>query len=141
MDLTIARRNLTLIDEVERNIREFAPPAVRNVPLPDYVEHRDGIGEIGKLSAEAVVREYEETVKAIEAMAAELSERARQCEQLVKDTLAVRDEVTEIAAIYREGAKRIFLHVEDCSLMTAEVRKACEALRSKIALPVQEKTT
>ena len=40
---------------------DFAPPAVRApaLSMPDYVEHRDGATEIGKLSAEAVVREYE----------------------------------------------------------------------------------
>ncbi len=134
--LSTAGRVFSVIDEVERHTREFAPPAVRTTPLPDYVEHREGIGEIGKLSAEAVVREYEEAAKAIEAMATELGERARQCEAMVKDTIAVRNEVNEIAAAYREEAKRVFLHVEDCALMTAEVRKACGELRTRIALPV-----
>ena len=40
---------------------DFAPPDVRApaLSMPDYVEHREGATEIGKLSAEAVVREYE----------------------------------------------------------------------------------
>src|SRR5258705_17197 len=39
----------------------FAPPRVRApaLSMPDYVEHREGATEIGKLSAEAVVREYD----------------------------------------------------------------------------------
>ena len=28
-------------------------------PMPDYVVHRDGVNRVGKLSAEAVVREYD----------------------------------------------------------------------------------
>lgn len=136
MSQSTANRAFAVIDEIERHTREFAPPATRSSPMPDYVEHREGIGEIGKLSAEAVVREYEAAAKAIEAMATELSERARQCEAMVRDTMAVRDEVNEIAAVYREEAKRVFLHVEDCALMTAEVRKACGELRTRIALPL-----
>jgi hypothetical protein len=38
-----------------------APPTVHapTPSIPDYVEHCEGATEIGKLSAEAVVREYE----------------------------------------------------------------------------------
>ena len=45
--------------------------------MPDYVEHRKGATEIGKLSAEAVVQEYEVAAKEIEAMGAELIERVK----------------------------------------------------------------
>jgi hypothetical protein len=49
---------------------DLAPPAVHAPALstPDYVEHRDGATEIGMLSAEAVVREYEAAAKDIEAI-------------------------------------------------------------------------
>jgi hypothetical protein len=59
-----------------------APPS-ESAPapaMPDYVEHRDGATEIGKLSAEAIVREYEAAAKEIEAMGAELVERVKQCD-------------------------------------------------------------
>lgn len=141
--LSTAGKTFDLIDleaDIAETVRHYAPPAIRTLPMPDYVEHRDGINDLGKLSAEAVVREYEEAAKAIEAMATELTERARQCETMVRETAAISDEVKEIAAAYREEAKRIFLHVEDCALMTAEVRKACADLRSRIAAPVVAKT-
>src|ERR1700712_4060171 len=103
--------------------------------MPDYVEHNDGATEIGKLSAEAVVREYEAAAKDIEAMGAELIERVKQCETMTRDALAATDEMKETARRYREEAKRIFLQIEDCSLMTAEVRKTCTELKEKIAAP------
>jgi hypothetical protein len=121
--------------EREPQIIDYAPRAQRTTPMPDYVTHRDGIDDIGKLSAEAMVRGYEETAKAIEAMATELAERARQCEAMVRETLSVRDEVKEVAARYREEAKRIFLHVEDCALVAAEVRQTCRTLKTKIVFP------
>jgi hypothetical protein len=103
------------------------------LPMPDYVEHRDGATEIGKLSAEAVVREYEAAAKEIEAMGAELIERVRQCEAMTRDALAVNEELKETAQRYREEAKRVFVQIENCSLVTAEVRKTCLELKEKLA--------
>jgi hypothetical protein len=118
----------------------FAPPTVGSPALgmpalgmPEYVEHREGATEIGKLSAEAVVREYEATAKEIESMGADLIERAKQCEAMTRDALAVTAELKDIAARYREEAKRVFDHIEACSLMVAEARKTCIELKDKIA--------
>jgi hypothetical protein len=115
----------------------FGPPRVGapSLSMPDYVEHRDGATEIGKLSAEAVVREYEAAAKDIEAMGAELIERVKQCEAMTRDALAVTEEMKDTAARYREEAKRIFLQIENVTLMTAEVRKTCTELKEKIAAP------
>jgi hypothetical protein len=108
-------------------------PTLAMPAMPDYVEHRDGATEIGKLSAEAVVREYEATAKEIESMGTELLERVRQCEAMSHDALAVTGELREVAARYREEAKRVFEHIETCSLVVAEARKTCTELKDKIA--------
>src|SRR3981189_1452695 len=120
---------------------DFAPPAVHApaLSMPDYVEHREGATEIGKLSAEAVVREYEAAAKDIEAMGGELLERVKQCEEMTRDAFAVTEEMKDTAARYREEAKRIFLQIENCSLVTAEVRKTCTELKEKIAAPATDK--
>ncbi len=101
--------------------------------MPDYVEHSAGATEIGKLSAEAVVREYEIAAKEIEAMSAELIDLVKQCEAVTRDATTVTEELKEIAGRYREEAKRVFLQIENCSQVTAEVRKVCTELRDKIA--------
>jgi hypothetical protein len=115
----------------------LAPPRVGapTLSMPDYVEHREGATEIGKLTAEAIVREYEAAAKDIEAMGAELIERVKQCEAMTRDALAVTQEMRETAMRYREEAKRIFVQIEDCSQMTAEVRKTCTELKERIAAP------
>jgi hypothetical protein len=114
---------------------DFAPPVAPALSMPDYVEHREGATEIGKLSAEAVVREYESAAKEIETLGVELIQRVKQCEDMTRDALVVIDEMKQTAARYRTEAKRIFLEIEDCSLMTAEVRKICNELTEKIAGP------
>jgi hypothetical protein len=134
---------------VERDIGEMiqdsnrALPAIHIVPkddhplpkgpLPDYVEHKEGVNQVGKLSAEAVVREYDAAVKEIEALGAELTEAAKKCEATVAGVHAMVGEIKELAANYREEGKRYFLQIEECSLTTSEVRTVCEALKKKIA--------
>jgi hypothetical protein len=46
----------------------------------------------------------------------------------------VVEELKEVAARYREEAKRVFVEIENCSLVTAEVRNTCTELREKIAV-------
>ena len=100
--------------------------------MPDYVEHKEGVNQVGKLSAEAVVREYDAAVKEIEALGAELSEAAKKCEAMVAGVHAMVNEIKELAANYREEGKRYFLQIEDCSLMTSEVRSVCETLKKRM---------
>ncbi|WP_407146495.1 hypothetical protein [Bradyrhizobium sp. ORS 86] len=102
-------------------------------PMPDYVEHRNGVNEVGKLSAEAVVREYEAAVKEIEALGTELQLAARKCETMVAGVHDMIAEIKEFAAGYRDQGKRFFLQIEAVSLMTSEVRDTCEVLKKKIA--------
>jgi hypothetical protein len=143
---TIGRVLTDMEREIEAEVRNrlplheprpvnYAPPRVSApaLAMPDYVEHRDGATEIGKLSAEAVVREYEAAAKEIESMGAELIERAKQCEAMTLDALAVTEELKETAERYREEAKRVFVQIESCSLATAEVRKTCAELKEKLA--------
>ena len=105
-------------------------------PMPDYVEHKKGVNQVGKLSAEAVVREYDAAVKEIEALGAELTEAANKCEAMVAGVHSTVNEIKELAANYREEGKRYFLQIEECSLMTSEVRTVCEVLKKKIAATV-----
>jgi len=121
----------------EPRVANGAQATVRapTLSMPEYVQHREGATEIGKLSAEAIVREYEAAAKDIEAMGAELIERVKQCEMMTQEALEVTKEMKETAARYREQAKRIFVHIEECSLITAEVRKTCTELKGRIAAP------
>lgn len=121
---------------------DFAPPSVSapNLSMPDYVEHRDGATEIGKLSAEAVVREYEAAAKDIEDLGVELVEYVKQCETMSREALEVIDELKETAGRYREEAKRVFLQIENCSLVTAAVRKTCAEMKEKIAISARLET-
>src|SRR3954454_4833675 len=148
-DELLVRSPLSKTDDIERDIGDLiqishpALPSIHIVPnddhplpkgpMPDYVEHKEGVNQVDKLSAEAVVREYDAAVKEIEALGAELTEAAKKCEETVAGVHSTVSEIKELAASYREEGTRYFLQIEECSLMTSEVRTVCEALRNKIA--------
>jgi hypothetical protein len=76
-------RNVLSIREL-RHVN-WGQPSVRtpSLAMPGYVQHSGGITEIAKLSAEAIVREYEAAAKEIEGMGAELIDRVKQCEEMI----------------------------------------------------------
>lgn len=135
-------------------LARYAPPKVRAAetePLPDYVEPREGVPEIGAISAEAIVREFEKTAKGIEAMSADLNTAAQQCahelieltekyKTMSEDIERVVASIKETAASYREEAKTVFLRIEDTSLRMQEVRELSDSMRERLASNDQAKT-
>jgi hypothetical protein len=107
------------------------PPALPE-PLPDYVEHRDGVSRVGQLTAEAVVRDYEAAAKEIEAMGTELISAAKKCEAMTAEVHTTIAFMRDTAASYREEAKRIFKRIEECAIFTEDVRKTCETVRRRM---------
>ncbi len=107
-------------------------PSVQSEPLPDYVVHQNGVSRVGALSAEAVVRDYEAAAKEIEAMGAELIGAAQKCEAMTADVHNAIAYMRDTAAAYREDAKKIFKRIEDCALLTEDVRKTCETIKHRI---------
>ena len=107
------------------------PPALA-APLPDYVEHREGVSRVGALSAEAVVRDYEAAAKEIEAMGSELVTAANKCEAMTAEVHTAIAFMRDTAAAYREEAKKIFKRIEDCAMFTEDVRKTCETVKRRM---------
>ena len=118
---------------------EYAPRTAPP-PVPEYVSHREDVTEIGKLSAEAIVKEYEETAKEIEAMGGMVREMVQRCEQLSASASAMLKDIKGTAARYRKEGKRIFNEIESCSSATDEVRRMCESFRDKIETKSSEST-
>jgi len=126
-DVAAALSDLPVVSEVPSVQSASVQPA-----MPDYIEHQVGVSRAGALSAEAVLRDYEAAAKEIEAMGEELVSAARKCEAM---TAQVHDAIAytrETAAAYREEAKKIFRRIEDCTLLTEQVRETCTALKQKI---------
>jgi hypothetical protein len=125
------------------HIQPVEPPLPRaptpTPPVPDYVSHREDVSEIGKLSAEAIVREYELTAKEIEAMGEMVRDMVKRCEQLATSASSALRDITATAQQCRREGKRIFNEIESCSSATDEIRRMCESFRDKISTKVVEK--
>ena len=109
-----------------------AVPRVPSEPLPDYVEHREGVSRVGQLTAEAVLRDYEAAAKEIEAMGNELISAAKKCEAMTAEVHTAIAFTRDTAASYREEAKKIFKRIEECALFTEDVRKTCETVKLRM---------
>ena len=117
---------------------DFAP-AIRaqTPPMPPYVEHHADVDQIGKLTAEAVISQYEGAVKALEAMGTTLIDCVNRAEKMAAGCKDAITYVKDTAQKYREEAKLIFDRIEQASVMTAEVRSVCDEMRKKIEHPAQ----
>jgi hypothetical protein len=117
---------------------DFAP-AIRTQtqPMPAYVEHHADVDQIGKLTAEAVIAQYEGAVKALEAMGTTLIDCVNRAEKMAAGCKDAITYVQDTAQKYREEAKLIFDRIEQASVMTAEVRSVCDEMRKKIEHPAQ----
>ena len=117
---------------------DFAP-AIRTqtLPMPPYVEHHADVDQIGKLTAEAVIAQYEGAVKALEAMGITLIDCVKRAEKMAAGCKDAITYVQDTAQKYREEAKLIFDRIEQASVMTAEVRSVCDEMRKKIEHPAQ----
>ena len=141
------------VSRLEEDVRDLAqqkPPHVQAAdyaprtsapPVPEYVSHRDDATEIGKLSAEAIIKEYEETAKEIEAIGEFVKDMLQRCEQLAMSSSTMLKDIKATAARYRKEGKRMFQEIERCSSTTDEVRRLCESFRDKIASRPDEKAT
>ena len=105
---------------------------IKPSPLPDYVEHIEEVDEVGRLSAEAIVKQYETAAKQIEDLGNEIKDSSAK----LTAALAEHDEdmklISETAQAIRDKGKAIFLQIENASHVTTELRRTCAELKNKI---------
>lgn len=107
---------------------DYAP----RTPLPAYVQHSPDVNETGRLTAEVVVQQYEETAKAIEAMSADMVEMQKRMEAEVQACHRVVEDLKALAQQARDEGKRAFQTIEQMAKLTEDVRTACGDMRLKL---------
>lgn len=123
------------VNKLEDDIRETVQqrPAAQLKPLPDYVQHREGITEIGRLSAEAIVREQEGIEAKLKAAGLELRNAAVRCEEMVLQMKQRIVQIDEVIEKYQAETKRVFEQIEIHSAVMEDAGKTCDDLIRKIA--------
>lgn len=123
-------RELTDDDVLRQEPPEaFAPKR----QLPDYVQHSHDATQIGKMSAHAVVLEFEQTAKEIESLGDELRAMEGKAKEAQAAMAKALGDLTSTVAAYREEAARLFKHVEDVTTTASEASALAAQLRERIA--------
>lgn len=117
---------------LEIYIPKKAPSITVEVALPTYVEHHTNVDDIGKLSAAAIVQQYEDAAVTLELMGKDLIDVARQAEKMATDVKEAIKYVEAVAQKYRDEAKVIFDRIEKASILTNEVKATCNEMRQRI---------
>ncbi|HEX2558399.1 MAG TPA: hypothetical protein VHK86_08780 [Nitrososphaera sp.] len=123
---TIAPQHPRDLDEAE--VLPYAP----KLPLPVYAQHIEGVDNIGRLSAEAIVQQYEAAAKQVEELGVETKEIAAKLTEALKECDEDMRVIAETAQAIRDKGKSIFIQIEDASRITTELRRTCIELKDKI---------
>jgi hypothetical protein len=115
----------------ERNAVTIIGAADLSILEDIELQEETNTGELSK----AVAREYGAAAEEIEIMSLELLDRVKQYEAMSREAHAVTVELNEIAARYRDEAKRIFDHIENCSAVVSGAHDICAELKDKILSP------
>src|SRR5262252_4755920 len=132
-----------LAEEIEQHVDETARRGEYHLPMPPYVQHHPDVGEIGKLSAQAVAAAFEKSAVEIEEMARELIEMSKRCDadtleaikqnEIVKAKIkAAVEQCERSAADFRDQAKAVFDQIQQSTLLADEVRTACIDMSGRI---------
>lgn len=120
---------LTMPPKDDETVSSYAP----KLPMPSYVEHVDGVDDVGRLSAEAIVQQYENAAKQVEEMGNDIKNSAAKLTAALAEHDADMKMIAETAQAIRDRGKEIFLRIENASHITTELRATCAELRKKIS--------
>lgn len=111
----------------EREHYGDAPRERAVVPQNEYqpLTPEPTIDDLGLISAEGVVQEYEKVARTIEEMGRELIQMARDTEKMVEEVKEASNYVNEAAQRYREEAENMRRHIQRVLAKSRHVREAC----------------
>jgi hypothetical protein len=124
--------------DLDQHVDDYAPPAVRAAvatplpQLPDYVSHAEAVPEIGKLTAEVIVQDYEATAKRMDGLRDELTRAAAELEAEVKRIQDLTAEIARVADIARDQAKLAFERIQRQAKMTGDIRGQIDAIAEQL---------
>jgi hypothetical protein len=129
--------NVNNIDDLEDQIGELISQEVPRRPLQDYTPPTELTAlvppiDIGTVTAEAVMTQYEAAAKTIEGMKAPLQEWTKECQTALADLQAAMTYIDETAKRFREIGEQTHQRIQKSSVALAEVRKICDEIRAKI---------
>jgi hypothetical protein len=133
------------LEELERTIRE-APqpparedhrPAARPAPRPPVrisTPDNTPLDDLGRMSAEAVLTQYEAAAKAVEDMGISVKDRVNKIAAALLECDADMKEIAETAKSIREKGEHVRAQIEEASALSNDIRAACIEFKKKVGL-------
>jgi len=94
----------------------------------------DGVDDLGRMSAEAVLAQYEAAAKAVEDMGASVKERISKITASLTECDVDMKLIAETAAAIREKGKLVQVQIEEASALSSSIRTACDDFKKKVGL-------
>ena len=105
--------------------------ALKRQRIGQSVEHV-GEKDVGRLSAEAVLVQYEAAAKGVETMGDEIKDRIAKLETAMREADEAMKLVSEAAAAIREKGKLVHMQIEEATQLSKDIRDACVEFRKKV---------
>ena len=115
------------LDTLEQDVQS----ALRHQQIGQAVEHV-GEKDVGRLSAEAVLVQYEAAAKGVETMGDEIKDRIAKLETAMREADEAMKLVSEAAAAIREKGKLVHMQIEEATQLSKDIRDACVEFRKKV---------
>lgn len=115
------------LDSLEKDVQD----ALKHQRIGAAVAHVDE-KDIGRLSAEAVLSQYEAAAQAVEGMGGEIKDRIKRLEEALVEADKDMKLVAEAAAAIREKGKLVYAQIEEASGLSKDIRDACADFRKKV---------
>jgi hypothetical protein len=114
---------------VRGGVEPFVPRR-HQPPEPSPMRPQD---DIGRMSAEAALKQHEVTAEAIEAMGNELRDRINKLNTAMGDCDLVLKEVAETANAIRDRGKHVHAQIDEAMSLAKAIRDACAEFRKKVS--------
>jgi hypothetical protein len=102
---------------------------------PQLIEPKPPYEDLGRMSAEAVLTQYEAAAKAVEEMGDAVKTRVRNIAAALLEADEDMKEITETAKSIMEKGRLVQVQIEEASALSSSIRSACADFKSKVGLP------
>ena len=129
MDDSTRQEPLDLEHEIEQTLQR-TPPRMPRTPMPGIPGA--AAEDVGRLSAEAVMAQYEAAAKAVEEMGVSVRDTITKLEQAMAVCDADMKLLGEAAAAIRKRGKAVMAQIAEASAMSNDIRAAAAEFTRKM---------
>jgi hypothetical protein len=124
----------TPFDAVESQLHALTIMPATTMMTPIMSTQMRDLDELGKMSAEAVLTQYEAAAKAVEEMGREVTTLVKRMGEKLIECDTDMKHLIETAAAIREKGKHSQALIEQVSALSTEIRRTCDEFKKKVGL-------